>query len=395
MLYGHRRDVVGYAAALEAFDRRLPELEARLRPGDLVLATADHGCDPTWPGSDHTREHVPVLFYRAGRAGRLRSASGRASPTWARPSRGTWACRRWRTAGIASHDRRGASAREDGHLTPEMRAAFDADGYLFLENFVAAGGVRPAARAGAGAGRGVRSGGASHGVLDHQRARMPPPTISRAPATRSASSSRRAHSTRRGELKQPKALSINKLGHAMHDLDPAFDALLAHGEAARVWRGDLGFRAPRLLQSMYIFKQPHIGGEVSWHVDSTYLYTEPLSCIGFWFALEDATMENGAMWCLPGAHRMPLKSRFLRRDGKLVDGGAGFIAVAGRPAGRPGGGQGIADRAARPAAALQRAEYFRPIPARVYAARDRRRMPLSCRTIGWCAVPICPCARYD
>jgi phosphopentomutase len=63
MLYGHRRDVVGYAAALEAFDRRLPELEARLRPGDLVLATADHGCDPTWRGTDHTREHVPVLFY--------------------------------------------------------------------------------------------------------------------------------------------------------------------------------------------------------------------------------------------------------------------------------------------------------------------------------------------
>ncbi|HWA49950.1 MAG TPA: phosphopentomutase [Dongiaceae bacterium] len=66
MLYGHRRDVVGYAAALEYFDRRLPELESRLKPGDLVLATADHGCDPTWPGSDHTREHVPVLFFGPG-----------------------------------------------------------------------------------------------------------------------------------------------------------------------------------------------------------------------------------------------------------------------------------------------------------------------------------------
>jgi phosphopentomutase len=77
MLYGHRRDVVGYAAALEAFDRRLPELEARLRPGDLVLATADHGCDPTWPGTDHTREHVPVLFFGAsvpaGPVGKRRS----------------------------------------------------------------------------------------------------------------------------------------------------------------------------------------------------------------------------------------------------------------------------------------------------------------------------------
>jgi phosphopentomutase len=66
MLYGHRRDVVGYAAALEYFDRRLPELESHLRPGDLVLVTADHGCDPTWRGTDHTREHVPVLFYGPG-----------------------------------------------------------------------------------------------------------------------------------------------------------------------------------------------------------------------------------------------------------------------------------------------------------------------------------------
>lgn len=60
-LYGHRRDVAGYAAALEAFDARLPELESRLKPGDLLMLTADHGCDPTWRGSDHTREHVPVL----------------------------------------------------------------------------------------------------------------------------------------------------------------------------------------------------------------------------------------------------------------------------------------------------------------------------------------------
>ncbi|MDC7785485.1 phosphopentomutase [Rhodoplanes sp. TEM] len=67
-LYGHRRDVAGYAAALEAFDRRLPELFARLRTGDLVVITADHGCDPTWPGTDHTREQVPVLTYGAGTA---------------------------------------------------------------------------------------------------------------------------------------------------------------------------------------------------------------------------------------------------------------------------------------------------------------------------------------
>jgi phosphopentomutase len=65
-LYGHRRDVAGYAAALEAFDRRVPEFEASLQPGDLCLVTADHGCDPTWPGSDHTREHVPMLWFGPG-----------------------------------------------------------------------------------------------------------------------------------------------------------------------------------------------------------------------------------------------------------------------------------------------------------------------------------------
>lgn len=62
-LYGHRRDVAGYAAALEAFDARLPELFRLLQADDLVVMTADHGCDPTMPGSDHTREHIPVLAY--------------------------------------------------------------------------------------------------------------------------------------------------------------------------------------------------------------------------------------------------------------------------------------------------------------------------------------------
>ncbi|MEO0976333.1 MAG: phosphopentomutase [Pseudomonadota bacterium] len=69
-LYGHRRDVPGYAAALEHFDRRLPEMISRLRDGDLLVLTADHGCDPTWAGTDHTREHVPVIATGPGVAGR-------------------------------------------------------------------------------------------------------------------------------------------------------------------------------------------------------------------------------------------------------------------------------------------------------------------------------------
>lgn len=69
-LWGHRRDVAGYAAGLEAFDARIPELQAVLRPGDLVVFCADHGCDPTWTGTDHTREHIPILAFGPGIAPR-------------------------------------------------------------------------------------------------------------------------------------------------------------------------------------------------------------------------------------------------------------------------------------------------------------------------------------
>jgi phosphopentomutase len=66
MLYGHRRDPKGYGAALEAFDAQLPEALERLQSGDLLIISADHGCDPTWRGSDHTRECVPILSFAPG-----------------------------------------------------------------------------------------------------------------------------------------------------------------------------------------------------------------------------------------------------------------------------------------------------------------------------------------
>ena len=116
-----------------------------------------------------------------------------------------------------------------------------------------------------------------------------------------------------GELKQPKELSINKIGHAMHDLDPVFDNFSRTPELAEIAK-DVGFKDPRILQSMFIFKQPHIGGKVVCHQDATFLHTEPLSVKGFWFALEDATRENGCMWAIPGGHRSPVKSRFFRSE---------------------------------------------------------------------------------
>lgn len=111
-----------------------------------------------------------------------------------------------------------------------------------------------------------------------------------------------------GKLRNAAHLCLNKLGHAMHDLDPVFDRFSRTPEMAAV-AADIGMVIPLLLQSMYIFKQPRIGGEVNCHIDHTFLWTEPQSVIGFWVAIDDATTENGCLWALPGGHRIPVKSR--------------------------------------------------------------------------------------
>jgi len=119
-----------------------------------------------------------------------------------------------------------------------------------------------------------------------------------------------------GRLKQAKALSINKIGHAMHDLDPVFSAFSRGPALAEVARA-AGLRQPRIWQSMYIFKQPGIGGEVGWHQDATFFQTTPETVTTFWFALEDATRDNGCLWVQPGGHRGPLRERFVR-EGRSI-----------------------------------------------------------------------------
>ena len=114
-----------------------------------------------------------------------------------------------------------------------------------------------------------------------------------------------------GTLKQSKEQSINKIGHALHDLDPVFDRFSRNNKIAQL-ASDLSINNPLLLQSMYIFKQPQIGGEVACHQDSTFIYTEPTNILGLWFALEDATLQNGCLWVLPGGHKRGLKSRWVR-----------------------------------------------------------------------------------
>jgi phytanoyl-CoA hydroxylase len=117
-----------------------------------------------------------------------------------------------------------------------------------------------------------------------------------------------------GRLTKEKARAINKIGHALHDLDPVFDGF-SRRPAVAALVASLGYERPLLVQSMYIFKQPGIGGEVTCHQDSTFLYTEPPSVTGLWFALEDAGVENGCLWALAGGHKSGLKSRFVRAAG--------------------------------------------------------------------------------
>lgn len=119
-----------------------------------------------------------------------------------------------------------------------------------------------------------------------------------------------------GRLRVPKARAINKIGHALHDRDPVFDAF-SHGPALAALAADLGLAEPRLWQSMLIFKQPGIGGEVKWHQDATFFVTDPITVTTFWFALEDADEGNGCLWAEPGGHRGPLRERFVREGDAL------------------------------------------------------------------------------
>ncbi|MCJ1254127.1 hypothetical protein MMC24_001941 [Lignoscripta atroalba] len=128
-----------------------------------------------------------------------------------------------------------------------------------------------------------------------------------------------------GELTKSKERAVNKIGHYLHALVPSFRAATLTNHHAAIARS-LGFRDPRVLQSMVICKQPEIGGRVPPHQDSTFLYTDPPSAVGFWIALEDATVENGCLSFSNGSHRRaPVKSRFVRQE----SGGTGFADVEG------------------------------------------------------------------
>lgn len=120
-----------------------------------------------------------------------------------------------------------------------------------------------------------------------------------------------------GALNRPKGRAVNKIGHALHDLDPIFAPFSRDPRLAETC-ADLGLADPVLAQSMVICKQPQIGGEVDLHQDATFLITDPPSVTGFWIALEDADAQNGCLWAIPGGHRAGLKRLFRYEGDRLA-----------------------------------------------------------------------------
>lgn len=117
---------------------------------------------------------------------------------------------------------------------------------------------------------------------------------------------------KKGNFMVPAEKSINKIGHALHAHDPVFRSI-THSPKMQALVRSLGLQMPVVVQSMYIFKQPHIGGEVCPHQDATFLYTEPLGrVLGVWIAIEDAVLENACLWFIPGSHTSGVSRRMIR-----------------------------------------------------------------------------------
>lgn len=146
--------------------------------------------------------------------------------------------------------------------------------------------------------------------------------------------------TPEGELSRPVSRSINKIGHALHDLDPVFRSVSRSDKVKGVLRS-LRYARPIPMQSMVIFKQPRIGGEVVAHQDATFLHTTPRDTVcGLWMALEDATMENGCLLALPGSHTHGVAKRFVR-EARETGGGANEAGGDGVGGANEAGGEGV------------------------------------------------------
>jgi phytanoyl-CoA hydroxylase len=194
------------------------------------------------------------------------------------------------------------AAPADGVPSAAMRAAYARDGFLILDGFAdAATCARLIARA------------------EELIAGFVPPARPTVFSTTDQRHAADAYFRESGDkvrfFLEDDGRTVNKIGHALHDLDPIFADFSRQPRLAALARALL--TDPLLLQSMYIVKGAQVGGEVTAHQDATYLHTEPVSVTGFWLALHDADSGNGGLYAYAGQHHGPLKSRF-RRDGERL-----------------------------------------------------------------------------
>lgn len=185
-------------------------------------------------------------------------------------------------------------------LSEKQRAAYDRDGFLVLPDLV------PRAECEALIGRAAQIASAAPAeksvfTTDQQERTSDERFLASGPAITC--------------FTEPDGVTLAKIGHALHDLDPVFTAFSRRPVFAEVL-ADVGMQDPLLLQSMYLCKAALSGGEVGSHQDATFLWTEPVTVTGLWVALEDATVDNGCLWALPGGHAtVPLAERFHRLGG--------------------------------------------------------------------------------
>lgn len=123
-----------------------------------------------------------------------------------------------------------------------------------------------------------------------------------------------------GNLVMDKFSALNKMGHSLHTLQDDFRKISFSDKVQGIARS-LEMKEPAIVQGMYIFKQPGVGGKVTPHQDATFLYNDPQSLVGYWFPIDDATLENGCLWYVPGSHKSEVTRRFVRsqEDNKMLE----------------------------------------------------------------------------
>ena len=203
-------------------------------------------------------------------------------------------------------------------LSPAQRRAWHDDGYLVLPGFKPAEAVAAACRRAQEIVDAFEPSGQSSRFSTRDRSLVADAALIASADAVSCFFEEEALDEQ-GRLRVPKSRSINKIGHALHDRDSFFEGF-SHGPELATLAADLGLVQPQVWQSQLIFKQPQIGGEVGWHQDGSFFVTDPPSVTTFWFALEDATLDNGCLWVEPGGHRGQrgvLREQYVREGERL------------------------------------------------------------------------------